>query len=86
MDSALKTFQQVQTEIEDKERDEGIERLRTQRDELDSLLVRYRQEDASLDPRLERDRIQLTAHQQQLEQQSPVQVLAKAITNEALWN
>jgi uncharacterized protein involved in exopolysaccharide biosynthesis len=68
------------------ERDQGIARLRTQRDQLDSLLVLYRQEAAGLEEQLGHDRIQLAARHQQIEQQSPVLVLSKAITDEALWS
>jgi capsular polysaccharide biosynthesis protein len=68
------------------ERDEGIERLRAQRSQLDATLTAYRQEAASIDQGLSTARIQLAVQQRQAEQQKPVLVLAKAITDEALWN
>jgi capsular polysaccharide biosynthesis protein len=68
------------------ERDEGIERLRAQRSQLDATLMAYRQEAASINQGLSTARIQLTVQQRQAEEQAPVLVLAKAITDEALWN
>jgi capsular polysaccharide biosynthesis protein len=68
------------------ERDEGIARLRAQRGQLDATLTAYRQEAAGIDQGLSTARIQLAVQQRQREEQEPVLVLAKAITDEALWN
>jgi hypothetical protein len=68
------------------ERDEGIARLRAQRGQLDAMLTTYRQEAAGIDQGLADARIQLAVRQKQAEEQAPVLVLAKAITDEALWN